>query len=262
MTPAFLRAVDGVIVATPPASHAALAQRCLRQTNVLVEKPVACSVKEAQRLQRAARRYRRVLMVGHVFRFHPVVQRLKRLVRQHRQSLRLLEATFINPGPPDQGVGALRTFMHPFDIFDELLGVSPRSVWALASYRLRQDPSCEDAACAVLTYPHGLGGWVDVGWSGAGKRRTVTLSFLQMRVAADLLTGRICIERRRGLRRVLRVPPSQPLRQELECFVRAIRRVSSPYPDGRVGCRITAIVEGARQSARTHRVVRYRQIPA
>jgi phthalate 4,5-cis-dihydrodiol dehydrogenase len=58
--------VDAVYIATPTPSHAELAVQALRAgCHVLVEKPMAVSVRQCQRMVRAARRARRVLMVGH-----------------------------------------------------------------------------------------------------------------------------------------------------------------------------------------------------
>jgi predicted dehydrogenase len=67
---AFLDAVDVVTVATPAASHYAIAREALESgRHVLVEKPIALSLSHADRLIDAARARRLVLQVGHQERF-------------------------------------------------------------------------------------------------------------------------------------------------------------------------------------------------
>ncbi len=76
------RRVEAVIIATPIATHAALARRALEAgKHVFVEKPMATNPAEAQELAAIATRGDRVLFVGHVFLFHPVLKRLRQVVR-------------------------------------------------------------------------------------------------------------------------------------------------------------------------------------
>jgi predicted dehydrogenase len=66
--------VDAAVIATPPASHAALALLALEAgADVLVEKPLALTTVDAERCVAAARARGRVGMVGHLLRYHPGV---------------------------------------------------------------------------------------------------------------------------------------------------------------------------------------------
>jgi predicted dehydrogenase len=81
LVPALDEKPDAVIVATPPALHAAPALAALeRGAHVFVEKPLAASVADGRALVEAAAPARGVLRVGYQFRFHPAVRMLKRLV--------------------------------------------------------------------------------------------------------------------------------------------------------------------------------------
>jgi predicted dehydrogenase len=73
--------IDAIVMALPPQYHAESAVRAVRAgKDVLVEKPVALTVGDAERAVKAARDERRVFMVGHVLRFHPAFERLKALI--------------------------------------------------------------------------------------------------------------------------------------------------------------------------------------
>ncbi len=63
---------DIVVVATPPATHAALAEEAIAaDRHVLVEKPFTTTAADARRLADAAARAGVVALVGHEFRFAP-----------------------------------------------------------------------------------------------------------------------------------------------------------------------------------------------
>ncbi len=249
LSPALLKEADGVVIATPSHTHVEIGTHCLAYTNVLVEKPMTLTVQEADKLLQIARRHKHILMVGHVFRFHPVVRRLKGLVRRYADSLCLIEGTFLNPGSPDVRAGALATFLHHFDILDFLLERAPSSVQATTSHLLRKDAALEDAAYVSLRFPPHICAWIEVGWIGVRKTRDVTLTFLHRSVHADLLTGEITIERPGYKLRTVQVDVGEPLRRELECFARILQGVRCAYPDGAVGRRITALCVAAQRSA-------------
>src|SRR5690606_11512284 len=64
--------IDAIVMALPPQFHAEYAVRAVRAgKDVLVEKPVALTVEDAEHAVREAHRAGRVYMVGHVLRFHP-----------------------------------------------------------------------------------------------------------------------------------------------------------------------------------------------
>src|SRR5262249_47527600 len=72
---------DAVAIATPVATHFALAARCLQAgLHVLVEKPLTATVKEAQNLIDIADRAGRVLMVDHTYLFTNAVRRIRQFV--------------------------------------------------------------------------------------------------------------------------------------------------------------------------------------
>ncbi|QPC85352.1 gfo/Idh/MocA family oxidoreductase [Mesorhizobium sp. NBSH29] len=73
--------VDAIVMALPPQFHAALSIKAVENgKDLLVEKPIALTVPDAERAVEAARAAGRVFMVGHVLRFHPAFEMLKTLI--------------------------------------------------------------------------------------------------------------------------------------------------------------------------------------
>ena len=96
LTPTLLRNVDGVDIVTPYPTHYSLTKKILPYANVFVEKPIAEKEKEALELARLAKKYKKTLMVGHIYRYHPVTQKLRKLIGHHKGRIRV-EAEFISP---------------------------------------------------------------------------------------------------------------------------------------------------------------------
>jgi predicted dehydrogenase len=73
--------IDAIIMALPPQFHADMAVCAVEGgKDVLVEKPIALTVTDAERAVQAAKDNGRVFMVGHVLRFHPAFETLKALI--------------------------------------------------------------------------------------------------------------------------------------------------------------------------------------
>ena len=108
--------VDAVTVATPTVTHLELARLFLRhRIPVLVEKPLASTVKEGRKIVSLARRFDTVVAVGHSERCNPVAQAIKRL---HIDQPKFIEAHRVSPYPfrsADIGV-VLDVMIHDIDI--------------------------------------------------------------------------------------------------------------------------------------------------
>jgi predicted dehydrogenase len=77
--------VDAVSIATPTILHAEIGEQFLKQgVHVLIEKPIAHTLEDADRLIRAAQSNSRVLQIGHLERFNPAVMQLREIVRRPR----------------------------------------------------------------------------------------------------------------------------------------------------------------------------------
>ncbi|MEX0346123.1 MAG: Gfo/Idh/MocA family protein [Rhizobiaceae bacterium] len=75
--------VDAIVMALPPQFHADFAIKAVEAgKDVLVEKPIALTVPDAEAAVAAAEANERVFMVGHVLRFHPAFETLERLIAE------------------------------------------------------------------------------------------------------------------------------------------------------------------------------------
>jgi UDP-2-acetamido-3-amino-2,3-dideoxy-glucuronate N-acetyltransferase len=73
--------IDAIVIATPAATHAELVRKALSaDKHVFVEKPLAMSVEDGERIVALADFRKRIVMVGHILTYHPAVTKLKRLI--------------------------------------------------------------------------------------------------------------------------------------------------------------------------------------
>ena len=76
-----LSLVDGVSIVTPTKEHAKIAEKCISQgKHVFIEKPIAKTTKEADKIIALAKKTKVILQVGHIERFNPALTPLKDLI--------------------------------------------------------------------------------------------------------------------------------------------------------------------------------------
>jgi len=129
------QALDGLIVATPPRSHAELVDEALRnQVHVLCEKPMAVDMRDCDRIVSAASKSSKITTVGFCHRFEPAVQRLHELIQDGQLGeLVLFRCAFAHDleegvrawlvDPATSGGGVLAdSGTHAIDLFRYLIG--------------------------------------------------------------------------------------------------------------------------------------------
>lgn len=234
-----IRRVDAVDIVTPSGSHAGLVRRCLPLAHVLVEKPLATDAGEAGELAELARKSGRVLMVGHIFRFHPVVRGLKRLVAGIPGLPHGIQGIMTNPR--EDGVGradANLEILHLFDIIDFLFAVEPE-----VTTGRRSGPVNE----VSLRYPGPMNALLRIGWQGDDKVRVLTLTYSDRQITADLIDNSIVVSTGKDqIEKSFFPAVPQALLEELRTFLAAIRGLTTAHPDVAVGERIVRVAVASR----------------
>jgi predicted dehydrogenase len=142
---------DAAVVAVPTVAHYEVVSEALAAgLDVLVEKPIAATLPEAQKLLVAARDAGRVLQVGHLEWFNAAMETVRGLVRRPR----FFEAHRLGPFPARAtDVDVVRDLMiHDIDIIQRLLGEEPARVEAIGVPVLTPRA---DIANARLAFPGG-----------------------------------------------------------------------------------------------------------
>jgi predicted dehydrogenase len=216
---------DAVTVSVPTALHCEVTCAALEAgAHVLVEKPIARTLEEADRMIATAQAVGKKLMVGHVERFNPVVTELKRLIGSGELGrIHQMHARRIGPFPQRvQDVGVILDLAtHDIDVMHFLTGGSVVRVSA------ETNAPREDMLAGVLRFDTGAVGVLDVHWLGTDKIRELTVVAEGGTFAADYLTQRLL-----GGATVAR---REPLRIEHEQFAECILSDGTPFVSGTEG---------------------------
>jgi predicted dehydrogenase len=230
--------VDAITIAAPTHLHHDLALECIsRGVHVLVEKPIAPSVEEGRAIVAAARRAGVTLMVGHVERFNPAVESIKRAIKD--QDILSIAITRVGPFPPRMSnVGVVIDLaVHDIDLIrwftdSEIVEIQPQLTSAVAER--------EDIALLQFRTASGVLAHINTNWLTPFKARTIHVATRDKYLIADLLTLQVteCF----GFQadgsysmRHLSVGYAEPLRAELLAFVESIRTGRIPAVTGEEG---------------------------
>lgn len=243
--------VDAVVLATPTSTHAALARRALEAgKHVLVEKPVATSLAEADALTSLAARAGRVLMVGHVYLFHPAVDAVQRaLAAGSVGTVKALRFERTNLGPIRTDVDAAWDLAaHDLSIADAWLGALPSTVSATGAYVLSTERA--DAVAATLRYAGGPTVHLHVGWLEPTKTRRATVVGDRAMLRFEEAGGAASVTRTEhdGATSALPLEPGEPLAREVAHFFDCVRTGATPLSDGARAARVVRVLEAMSRS--------------
>lgn len=262
--------IDAIAIATPVSTHFDLANAALRAgKHVLVEKPLATTSEDAQRLIEEAEKRHRVLLVDHTFVYTGAVRKIKELVSDDQLGqLYYYDAVRINLGLFQHDVNVLWDLaVHDLSIMSYVLGTEPTAVAATAVAHVPAQP--ENTAYLTCFFPHNLIAHLHVNWLAPVKiRRTLISGAARMIVYDDLEPSEkirvydrgITLEQSaNSLHQVLtgyrigdmwapRVDLTEALRTEVQELVRCIETGARPISDGQAGLQVVRILEAAARS--------------
>lgn len=263
-----------VSVAVPTSLHHAVSLEAIaRGVHVLVEKPIASTVDEAEEMIRAAREHGVKLAVGHIERFNPAVIELKkRLERGELGRVFLVHARRLGPFPEriqDMGV-VIDLAAHDLDVMFYLLGQEVERVYAETMRWIHARH--EDLLCGLLRFRDGSLGLLDINRLTPTKIRELSVTgekgmFVVNYVTQDLYFYEntytagdwesLSILKGVGEGNMVRltIARKEPLRAELEAFVGAVKDNLPPPVGGEDGLRVLRLALELVRSGCEHRVL-------
>tara|TARA_B100001971_G_C18190766_1_gene538454 strand:- start:447 stop:1385 length:939 start_codon:yes stop_codon:yes gene_type:complete len=159
------RSFDGYIISTPASTHFDVAKRIIKSKHhVLVEKPLALNVEDAEKLKTLADEYGVNLMAGHLLLFHPAIATIKKLIVDGAiGDLQYLYSNRLNLGVVRTEENILWSFApHDISIFQHLINDFPVEVVSRGGAFLRSN--VHDTTMTILRYPNNIVGHVFVSW--------------------------------------------------------------------------------------------------
>lgn len=255
-----LPGLDGVIIATPPGTHLAVA-RLAQQANlaVLIEKPLAATLEEALEIAGCFRGHRRPVMVGFNRRHWKAIVRLARALRvspaPRDAHIELLMQGDMSGWSPVAGpAGALEDLAsHQFDLLRHLFQCEIAAVAARSTSATEFEMTVELGSGHVARVRTGHAKPSRESIRIAFGRQVFEARMGSMRIAPASGGARRLLDLADRVARALRREPSSlthSFRQQIEVFVRGIRTGEPVTPNVADGVAAAAAVDAAERSLR------------
>ncbi|EKF86340.1 Gfo/Idh/MocA family protein [Methanobacterium formicicum] len=243
--------IDAVSICVPTTYHYEVVMSAIEQgKHVLVEKPIAFTLKEAKAMVRAARKEGVKLATGHVERFNPAVLEAKKLLREKLiGEVVSVSAKRVGPFPPrikDVGV-TIDLAIHEVDVMAYLMDSPVSKVYAHVGSRLEKC-EYEDHAEIMMEFYNNAIGMLEVNWLTPYKKRQLEVTGTDGIISLDYIDQTVEIFGKNA--RNVRVPHNEPLMVELDSFLNAIMLDEKPKITGEDGIHALKTVLAAMKSAK------------
>lgn len=237
--------VDGVIIATPAFTHFDLAKQALfHHKHVLIEKPMARTVSEADELVSIAEQGKRILMVGHLLLYQPAIQVIKNFLAEGKLGkIYSLRQTRCNLGTIRSEEDVVYSLgVHDLAVLSYLMAESVSKVTVIGQDII--NPDIADDVIIHLKFASGVLAHLQLNWLWPYKERHLMILGEKGALFFDELKQTVTFFRHEvqkdnsivsAKEEIIYQGQSSPLELELKHFMTCIRENSTPISCGRQG---------------------------
>lgn len=244
--------LDAVSIAVPTIYHHKTTLDALDAgAHVLVEKPIAHTVEAAKEMEAKAREKKLKLMVGHIERFNPVIQELKKiLVKGTIGGIVAMSARRVGPFTnrvKDVGV-IIDVCVHDIDLMSYLLEDTVTGTYAIAG---DSGGTLETYAQMLLKFKDGGIGIIEANRLTPEKIRQLTVTGTNGVALIDYIDQTITVQN--GKTSTLEIVKSEPLKNEIEHFIDCVKNDKRPLVNGVEGMHALEVALAATESYKNKR---------
>jgi predicted dehydrogenase len=236
--------------------------------HVFVEKPMALTARSAQEVVHLATQRQRILMVGHLLRYHPAYQRAAEIIEKGELGdVYYMYSTRVNLGVYREKENALLS-LAPHDITTAFMYLGDRALSVSARGTSYLKPGIEDVVFVDIEFENNRAAHLHVSWLDPHKIRKATIvGSKKMAVVDDMEPSEKLRIYDKGftaqkeyasygealaIRGGSVVSPYikmvEPLKLESQHFIDCIRTEKTPLTNGADGLRVTQVLEAAQIS--------------
>ena len=254
--------ISGVALATPAVAHYEMAKAALEAgKDVLVEKPLAIDVKHGEDLVKLAESGNRILMVGHILRYHLAIVKLQELIHDGQLGkINYLYSNRLNIGKIRTEENILWSFApHDISVMLSLLNEMPSHVSCRGGAYLGSRVT--DVTLSHFEFPSGVQAHIFVSWLHPIKeQKLVVVGSEKMAVFDDMAEHKLVLYPHK-VEWKNRIPTAvkadgenveledrEPLRAECQHFLDCMDSRMSPVSDGSEGLRVLRVLDACQRA--------------
>ena len=241
--------VDLVVIASPTKSHFTIAKYFLKNTNVLVEKPLSMSLREVRLLEEISKKNKKLLFVDYPFLFSGSIDYIKKTIQSRKYGNLLEIESFREQAPIRKDSNVVWDLaVHDISILNYLLKQNPRHCKALKIKTL--NTSLADTAYLNLTYKNKLNVFIKNSWISPIKVRLMKFKFKKAILYCDENEGihkiKIFIKNKSRSQYNIKMPEinlSEPLSELVSYVHRSIVNGNNKIFENNLNINITKTLE-------------------
>ena len=256
--------IQSVALATPAETHAGLAVQAMQAgKDVFVEKPMALTLEDAEKMKKVAEETGRILMVGHLLEYHPVVLKLREMIASGELGkINYIYSNRLNFGKVRTEENALWSFApHDVAVILRLMGQAPVEVSACGGSYLTN--GIADTTMSNLSFQNESRAHIFVSWLHPFKeQRLVVVGDKKMAIFNDVapfgeklqlypqnveFDGPIPILKKDDAEFVEHAI-TEPLREECNHFLDCIKSRKQPITNAQSGIDVLKVLHACQQS--------------
>ena len=265
ITRKLLSQIDAAVIATPAETHFSIAQRLLRAGKAtLVEKPLALTTSQGQKLVDLAKMKNAVLMTGHLLDYHPAFLKIHACIKEKLLgNLQYITSNRLNLGTIRSRENVLWSFApHDIGVALRLTGQFPTSVSCQGGAYTQK--GLADISLMQIKFRNGVQAFIHVNWLHPFKeQRLVVVGSKGMLSFCDLdkklyfypskvlwTQGRAKLQKNRRIR--LRFSSKSPLENQGESLIEALQKGRPGPADGVAGLAVLKVLEAGQNSMKNN----------
>ena len=256
--------IQGIALATPAETHAELAIQAMHAgKDVFVEKPMALTLGDAEKMKEVAEETGRILMVGHLLEYHPAVLKLREMIATGELGkINYIYSNRLNFGKVRTEENALWSFApHDVAVILRLMGKAPVLISACGGSYLTK--GIADTTMSNLKFDDGSRAHIFVSWLHPFKeQRLVAVGDKKMAIFNDvapygekLLLYPQNVEFEGSTPLLKKEEPeffdhvdTEPLREECNHFLECIQSRKQPWTDAKSGIDVLKVLHACQES--------------
>lgn len=232
--------LDAVSIAVPTTLHKKIALEVIeRGIHLLIEKPIASSLEEADAIIEKAKKNKVKLLIGHIERFNPAIQKLKEVIDKGvLGNLIIISTRRVGPFVTrirDVGI-IIDSATHDIDVVRYLIGKDPKNIFA-KSGRIKHQK--EDHALILLDFGD-VAASLEVNWFTPHKVRTLVATGVKGIAYLDYIHQELEIYTQEGMF-IPTIIKEEPLKLEIEHFLGCVEEDKQPLVSGEDGRKVLEI---------------------